>query len=247
MKNPEEILRDKREAKGFTQTQLGSMIGLGLRSYQKLESGEFPKFKTGIINKLDEILDSNLYELIYEHNDEEINSSNISKKTPYLKERQRKKLNTEENTIMFYDANARAGTQAEAEILPVKKSEGVLHISDLFKGSQYAIRISGNSMTPSYPAGAIIGIREIQDKQITPGSVYVIEKGSDLWIKRLYYSNDDQTTGMFECISDNTMKFETGPIAGKYCYPPFDIKIDDIRKLFKVTGIYKPNELTVIN
>jgi phage repressor protein C with HTH and peptisase S24 domain len=167
---------------------------------------------------------------------------------PYHKKRQKKKLTeTNTNTLTYYDISASAGTASSAEILPVKKGEGVLHISDLFKGSQYAIRISGNSMMPNYPPGAIIGIREIEDKQITPGSVYVIQKSSDLWIKRLFYKDDNQNTGTVECISDNTMKFESGARTGKYFYPPFDIKIDDITKLFKVTGIYKPNELTVIN
>jgi hypothetical protein len=102
-------------------------------------------------------------------------------------------------------------------------------------------------MMPNYPPGAIIGIRQIEDKQITPGSVYVIEKGSDLWIKRLFYKEDNQDSGQFECVSDNTMKFESGARLGKPCYPSFNIAIDAVRKLFKVTGIYKPNELTVIN
>lgn len=161
--------------------------------------------------------------------------------------KRRQLKNSKENTLTYYDVGAAAGKLSGGEILPVKKSEGVLHISDLFKGSQFAIRISGNSMTPNYPRGAIIGIREIEDKHITPGSVYVIEKGNDLWIKRLFYKDDQQESAVFECISDNTMKHESGPRQGKLCYPPFYIEIDKVRKLFKVTGIYKPNELTVIN
>lgn len=67
------------------------------------------------------------------------------------------KNTTTEQTLMFYNIGANAGTPHAGEILPVKKNEGVLHISDLFKGSQYAIRVSGNSMMPNYPPGAIIG------------------------------------------------------------------------------------------
>lgn len=145
--------------------------------------------------------------------------------------------NLQENSLMFYEIGASAGTPQTGDIIPVKKSEGVLHISDLFKNSEYAIRISGNSMTPNYPSGAIIGIREIEDKIITPGSVYVIEKENDLWIKRLYYKDDNQDSGLFECFSDNTMKFEHGPRIDKLRYPPFCIEIDKVRKLFKVTGI----------
>lgn len=152
---------------------------------------------------------------------------------------------TKQQTLMYYEIGATAGHSAE--ILPVKKSEGTLHISDLFRGSEFAIRISGNSMMPNYPPGAIIGIREIQDKQITPGSVYVIETGNDLWIKRLFYKNDNQESAQFECVSDNTMLHESGARAGKLYYPAFNIPIEQVRRLFKVTGIYKPNELTVIN
>lgn len=168
--------------------------------------------------------------------------------TPYIKHRHNLKNNQKDNDLMYYEIGANAGTAHSAEILPVKKNEGVLHINDLFRGSQYAIRISGNSMTPNYPSGAIIGIREIPDKQITPGSVYIIEKDNDLWIKRMFYKNDDQSSGIFECVSDNTMKYESGTgREGRLYYPPFYINIDEVRKLFKVTGIYKPNELTVIN
>jgi len=164
----------------------------------------------------------------------------------YIKQRRDKKLN-DANTLTYYDISANAGTLLGGEILPVNKNEGVLHISDLFKGSQYAIRISGNSMMPNYPPGAIIGIREITDKQIVPGSVYVIQRESDLWIKRLFFKSDDQDNGIVECISDNTMKFESGAREGKAAYPPFYVASDSIIKLFKVTGIYKSNELTVIN
>ncbi|HEX7906215.1 MAG TPA: S24 family peptidase [Chitinophagaceae bacterium] len=172
---------------------------------------------------------------------------NSNTSNSYTEKRLKLKNKQKEDSLTFYEVGASAGNAHSAEILPVKKNDGVLHISDLFKGSQYAIRISGNSMTPSYPSGAIIGIREIEDKQITPGSVYVIEKGSDLWIKRLFYKDDNQESGAFECVSDNTMKFENGPRVGKLYYPPFNISIDNVRKLFKVTGIYKPNELTVIS
>ncbi|MFT3679475.1 MAG: S24 family peptidase [Ferruginibacter sp.] len=164
---------------------------------------------------------------------------------PYHENRRNLKQNKTSDEIMYYEIGATAG-QHGAEILPVNKNEGKLRISDLFKGSQFAIRISGNSMLPNYPPGAIIGIREVQDKQITPGSVYVVEKDSDLWIKRLFYAGDQQESGKFECVSDNTMKHESGHRQGKYCYPAFHIDIDSVRRLFKVVGVYKANELTVI-
>jgi len=220
-------IKKLRESLGISQQDLSDKTGIPKGRINAWEQrGSQPKTEDFLIIK--QFFDEN-------------NSSQ-----PYTEKRRNLK-NAKENSLTYYEIGASAGTSQTAEILPVKKNEGVLHISDLFKGSQYAIRISGNSMTPNYPSGAIIGIREIEDKQITPGSVYVIEKGNDLWIKRLFYKDDNQDSGFYECVSDNTMKFENGPRVGKLCYPPFNISIDNVRKLFKVTGIYKPNELTVIN
>jgi phage repressor protein C with HTH and peptisase S24 domain len=251
LNDPTVILKNARENKGLTQTQIAEFIGVGLRMYQKIEDGQFPKYKTEQIKKIDNILNTNLYELIYEHT-ETLPSGNTveilkpTEQKSYIEKRREIKNNKEDATIQFYEVGAAAGTKQNAEIIPVQKRDA-LHIKDLFKGSEYAIRISGNSMTPNYPSGAIIGIREIEDKQITPGSVYVIEKKNDLYIKRLFYKDDDQETGILQCVSDNALRHESGAREGKLFYPAFDIKIDDIRRLFKVTGIYKPNELMVID
>ena len=75
-KRPEEILREAREKSGRNQTQMAQEIGIGLRMYQKIEKGNFPKFKTDNVKKIDDILGTNLYELIYvstgSHNEGEI-------------------------------------------------------------------------------------------------------------------------------------------------------------------------------
>ncbi len=172
----------------------------------------------------------------------------IDNNKPYHKKRHEQKLNNEDKTIPFYDTNAHGADPEIIEILPpLKTNDNMLHIKDLFMGSQYAIKVSGNSMTPSYPPGSIIGIRQIENKQIIPGNVYVLQIDHELIIKRLYFKDEDQDSGIFQCISDNTMKVEQGIRAGKLCYPPFYRKVDEVIKLFKVTGIYKGNELIVIN
>jgi SOS-response transcriptional repressor LexA len=160
-------------------------------------------------------------------------------------EKRRNLKNNKQNTLTFYDIGAAAGPVGD--ILPVKKSEGVLHISDLFQRSQFAIRISGNSMMPNYPPGSIIGIREMENNLITPGTVYVIETHDELRIKRLFYKDDNQDSEIYECVSDNTMRFQNGGREGKLFYPPFYVHFTEVRRLFKVTGMYKANELTVIS
>ncbi len=160
--------------------------------------------------------------------------------------KRRDKKNTESKTLDYYQAGANASLKTSGEIIPVSKSSGTLNISELFKGSQFAIRVSGNSMTPNYPSGCIIGIRIIEDFMINPGSVYVIETGNDLWIKRLYYKSDDRDSEILELVSDNKMKEESGQRKGKYCYPAFHLHKNDIKNIFRVTGVFKSNMLTII-
>ncbi|HZW64667.1 MAG TPA: LexA family transcriptional regulator [Hanamia sp.] len=244
-----EILQAYIELNKLSKTNVAEALGVSRQQlYQSFNSKEF---ESNTIKKIEKSLGKSFKELKNFYN---VNIDNWQK----LKERKKKDLKQESyiekrrnlknnklNTLTYYDIGAHAGPVGD--IIPVAKNEGVLHISDLFRGSQFAIRISGNSMMPNYPPGSIIGIREVEDKQISPGSVYVVEKGSDLWIKRLFYKDDNQDTGIFELVSDNRMKFENGPREGKMFYPPFYLEIDKIKRLFKVTGIYKANELSVIS
>lgn len=228
---------------GNTIEQIASKIGYSREYLTAVKnSGKGEKVIIALQKEFKEILQNVTSESINKEEKKDI----IQK--PYHQKRHEQKLNNENDTLDFYEVGANAATETTAEIIPIPKTDKqVLHISDLFKGSQFAIRISGNSMTPLYPSGAIIGIKWIEDKTITPGSVYVIEKGNDLLIKRLFYKDDNQDSGYFEAISDNTMKHESGHRIGKLCYPHFYIEIDKVRKLFKVTGIFKSNELIMIN
>ncbi len=63
-----------REAKGLTQAEVAQKLaaalkqGYSLRQYQKMETGDFPKYKKEVIQQLEKILGVKLYELIYELN-----------------------------------------------------------------------------------------------------------------------------------------------------------------------------------
>lgn len=63
---PEEILKAAREKKKLTQSDIAYKLGITLRQYHKYESGKFPKYKSEVIQKLDTILGTNLFESIYE-------------------------------------------------------------------------------------------------------------------------------------------------------------------------------------
>lgn len=100
----------------------------------------------------------------------------------FIRKSNDQKAKSNNKTLQYYEVGSPAHN---TEI--IHNHQRILSISDLFKDSKYAIRIAGNSMAPSYPEGAIIGMREIEDKLIIPGNVYVIEKDDDLWITGLRF------------------------------------------------------------
>lgn len=66
-----EKIKKAREAKGFKQEALASAMAIllkktySVRQYQRLEGGEFPKFKTDVVKALDTVLDTNFHDIIY--------------------------------------------------------------------------------------------------------------------------------------------------------------------------------------
>lgn len=65
---PEDIIRVNREKMGLTQEAMGHILGLKLRAYQKLESGDFPKYKRNIIAAMDNMWGTDLMRMIYAEN-----------------------------------------------------------------------------------------------------------------------------------------------------------------------------------
>jgi phage repressor protein C with HTH and peptisase S24 domain len=119
-----------------------------------------------------------------------------------------------------------------------------IDVGDLLRDSEAAFVVYGNSMTPAYPSGCILGIRRNLDGFIQPGETYLLVTKSNRVFKRLFY-NDDNTK--FVCYSDNTMMHETGPRKGKYAYPSFEVDIEtDVVEVYDVIGMIKRNRPTGI-
>lgn len=143
--------------------------------------------------------------------------------------------------IPFYDVDAAAGNDIGTDVSPVTQPSNMIDVGDMLRDSQCAIRIYGNSMTPNYPSGCVVGLREVLDGIIDFGNVYVIETEDNRYLKRLYPAENG-----YECYSDNNMKFEDGARKGKYYYEPFVIKDRSIRRMYRVTGVIKRNENSMI-
>lgn len=210
-------LRIFRKQKGLTQKQIASFLGVGQSFVSQIESGKdkMPdEYVPILIDKFGDIDDSAVKTL--DNSQPSIDSGKV---------------------IPYYDAEVAAGTQYGMEMTPAAPA-GWIEIGGILKDSEFAMRVYGNSMVPNYPAGCVIGLRRYTEHFIEPGTVYVIETAENRFLKRLYY-NEDKTA--FSCISDNHMKHESGPREGRYFYPEFEIPLEDVKRLFRVTGVIKRN------
>lgn len=150
------------------------------------------------------------------------------------------------NRIPFYDVEATGGLNG-GDVSAVSRPTGTIDIGDILRDSEAAIRIAGNSMMPGYPPGCVVGLVAKRNRNITPGEVYVYEDEDGRYCKRLFYKDDDPTSDTLICYSDTTTRFESGPRKDKLFYPPYELKISAIVRLFSVTGVVKRNTNGVIN
>lgn len=210
-------LRIFRKQKGLTQKQIASFLGVGQPFVSQMESGKdrMPdEYISKLIDEFGEIDDVDVKEM--DNSQPSIDSGKV---------------------IPYYDAEVAAGTQYGMEMTPAAPA-GWIEIGGILKDSEFAMRVYGNSMVPNYPAGCVIGLRRYTEHFIEPGTVYVVETTENRFLKRLYY-NKEKTS--FRCMSDNHMKHESGPMEGEFFYPEFEIPLEDVKRLFRVTGVIKRN------
>lgn len=150
------------------------------------------------------------------------------------------KVSTPKNKLIpFYDVEAAAGANTVVDVMPVQNPSGSIDVGDLLSDSEAAIRIYGNSMTPNYPSGCVVGLREVRDGVVEFGNVYVIETTDNRYLKRLF--KDKEGKG-YLCYSDNNQVFADGIRKGEAYYEPFTIPFESIIRMYRVTGVIKRNE-----
>ena len=104
-------------------------------------------------------------------------------------------------------------------VASVKASECEKIISPI-RDVDYAMSISGDSMSPEYPSGAHILIKKINEKAfIDWGRVYVLDTCNGTVIKQLFPS-DNPDTLLCKSINPN--------------YPPFEVSFSDIYGVYRV-------------
>lgn len=122
------------------------------------------------------------------------------------------------NTIPLLPVSAQGGSLNDF-VVSVKENDCERIISPI-KDAEYAMSVSGDSMSPEYPSGSQILIKRINEKAfIDWGRTYVLDTCNGTVIKRLFPTeNKDRVI----CKSINPE------------YPPFEVCLADVYGVYRV-------------
>lgn len=124
----------------------------------------------------------------------------------------------EQEMVLVIPTGARAGTLADfADSVSAYDCEKIV---SPIKGADYAIQVTGDSMSPEFPSGSTILIKKINESAfIEWGKTYVLDTENGTVIKNIRKTDHD---GVVECISTNP------------AYQPFTIDTKYIRGWYRV-------------
>lgn len=124
----------------------------------------------------------------------------------------------DQESILVIPTGARAGTLADfAQSVSAYDCEKII---SPIKGADYAIQVTGDSMSPEYPSGSIILIKRINEKAfIEWGKTYVLDTDNGAVIKNIRRTDNPEVV---ECISTNP------------AYQPFTVDTHYIRGWYRV-------------
>lgn len=106
-------------------------------------------------------------------------------------------------------------------VISVKSNDCEMVVSPI-NGAEYAMPVSGDSMSPEYPSGSQILIKRINEKAfIDWGKVYVLDTCNGTVIKKLMPSAEGNKDRV-RCVSINPE------------YPPFEVGLCDVYGVYKV-------------
>lgn len=217
-------LKGYRNSKGLTQSDLGGVFGVTQASIASVESG-----RNTIPIRWLELLSERYGDI----NLEGIDISALRQKKGVAPKNQDK-------VIPYYDIIA-TGSNRDVQVLDQSnRVAGVfINVGDLMPLAEFIIRVAGNSMTPIYPNGCLIGIRQVKDGLFDYGSVYVIETESNRFVKRIHKGKNDE---FIQLYSDNNSLYSEGDRKGMPLYESFELQKSMIKRVFKVVATSKFND-----
>ena len=140
--------------------------------------------------------------------------------TPKEKQSQTKSAEETATQVLLLPIAAQGGSLNDF-VVSVKESDCEKVVSPI-RGVDFAMPVSGDSMSPEYPNGSRIFIKKINERAfIEWGKVYVLDTCNGTVIKILVPSDKE---GYVKCVSINT-----DPI-----FAPFEVALEDIYGVYKV-------------
>ena len=105
----------------------------------------------------------------------------------------------EQEMVLVIPTGARAGTLADFSI-STEAYECERMVTPI-KGADFAIQVTGDSMSPEYPSGSVILIKKINEKAfIEWGKTYVLDTENGAVIKNIRRTDNPE---IIECVSLN--------------------------------------------
>lgn len=152
-----------------------------------------------------------------------LNDNGESEETLYTpKEEHSQTTESEDNAklVLLLPVSAQGGSLNDF-VVSVKENDCEKVVSPI-RGVDFAMTVSGDSMSPEYPNGSRIFIKKINERAfIEWGKVYVLDTCNGTVIKILVPSDKE---GYVKCVSINT-----DPI-----FAPFEVALEDIYGVYKV-------------
>lgn len=181
-------------ARGIIKTQgdLATLIGVSNKSISAAKNGNETYLTESLLSKIDAAV--NYY---------------TAPATPEELERE---------MIPVLPTDARAGTLAEfSESVEAYNCERMV---SPIRGADFAMQVTGDSMSPEYPSGSVIICKKINEKAfIEWGKVFVLDTPNGAVIKSVRKTDDDNEV---ECVSLNP------------AYQPFRINTEYINGWYRV-------------
>lgn len=105
----------------------------------------------------------------------------------------------EQETILVIPTGARAGTLGDFAVS--NAAYDCERMVSPIRGADYAMQVTGDSMSPEYPSGSMVIIKKINEKAfIEWGKTYVLDTENGAVIKIIRKTDDPQ---VIECVSTN--------------------------------------------
>ena len=130
--------------------------------------------------------------------------------------------------VPLYPIKAIAGSPGGDISVKENEAEGYYDIPE-FRSSyiDFLVKVKGESMSPEYQDGDMIGVQKINDLAFFQwGKVYILDTNQGPLIKRLYPC--EENSERIVCHSDNAEK-----------YPRFNISMSSIRNLYLVLASFR--------